>query len=109
LVEHSMDAVISNPPYLTEREYAELDPSVKAWEPAEALVSGPDGLHATVRLLGETREVLRPGGWLAVEVDCTRAGEAAARAESLGWMDVAIHADLFGRERYLLARRSAQS
>ena len=109
LVEHSMDAVISNPPYLTEREYAELDPSVKAWEPAEALMSGPDGLHATVRLLRETREVLRPGGWLAVEVDCARAGEAAARAESLGWMDVAIHADLFGRERYLLARRSAQS
>jgi release factor glutamine methyltransferase len=104
----SMDAVISNPPYLTEREYAELDPSVKRWEPAEALVSGPDGLRATVRLLRETRDVLRPGGWLAVEVDCGRAGEVAARAESLGWMDVAIHADLFGRERYLLARRSAE-
>jgi release factor glutamine methyltransferase len=104
----SMDAVISNPPYLTEREYAELDPSVKAWEPAEALVSGPDGLRATVRLLRETRDVLRPGGWLAVEVDCSRAGAVAARAESLGWMDVAIHADLFGRERYLLARRSAE-
>jgi release factor glutamine methyltransferase len=105
----SMDAVISNPPYLTEREYAELDPSVKAWEPAEALVSGPDGLQATVRLLRETPEVLRPGGWLALEVDCTRAAEVAARAESLSWMDVAIHADLFGRERYLLARRSAES
>jgi release factor glutamine methyltransferase len=105
---HSMDAVISNPPYLTEREYAELDPSVKAWEPAEALVSGSDGLRATVRVLRETGEVLRPGGWLALEVDCTRAGEVAARAESLGWMDVAIHADLFGRERYLLARRSAE-
>ena len=104
----SMDAVISNPPYLTEREYAELDPAVKRWEPAEALVSGPDGLRATVRLLRETRDVLRPGGWLAVEVDCGRAGEVAARAESLGWMDVAIHADLFGRERYLLARRSAE-
>ena len=105
---HSLDAVISNPPYLTEREYAELDPAVKAWEPAEALVSGPDGLQATVRLLRETRDVLRPGGWLALEVDCTRAGEVAARAEFLGWMDVAIHADLFGRERYLLARRSAE-
>jgi release factor glutamine methyltransferase len=104
----SMDAVISNPPYLTEREYAELDPSVKRWEPAEALVSGPDGLQATVRLLRDTRDVLRPGGWLALEVDCTRAGEVAARAESLGWMDVTIHADLFGRERYLLARRSAE-
>jgi release factor glutamine methyltransferase len=104
----SLDAVISNPPYLTEREYAELDPSVKAWEPADALVSGPDGLGATTRLLREAGDVLRPGGWLAVEVDCSRAGEVAARAESLGWMDVAIHADLFGRERYLLARRSAE-
>jgi release factor glutamine methyltransferase len=104
----SMDAVISNPPYLTEREYAELDSSVKGWEPAEALVSGPDGLRATVRLLREARDVLRPGGWLAVEVDCSRAEEVAARAASLGWMDVAIHPDLFGRERYLLARRSAE-
>jgi release factor glutamine methyltransferase len=101
--------VVSNPPYLTEREYEELDASVKAWEPAAALVSGADGLHSTVRLLREARDVLRAGGWLAVEVDCTRAAAIAAIAESLGWMDVAIHADLFGRERYLLARRSAKT
>jgi release factor glutamine methyltransferase len=81
---------------------------VKAWEPAAALVSGPDGLQATVRLLRETRDLLGPGGWLALEVDCTRAAAAAATAGSLGWADVAIHADLFGRERYLLARRSAE-
>ena len=104
----SLDAVVSNPPYLTEAEYAALDPSVKRWEPAAALVSGPDGLHATSRLLHEARVVLRAGGWLALEVDCTRAAEVAAQAAALGWMDVAIHADLFGRERYLLARRSAQ-
>jgi release factor glutamine methyltransferase len=104
----SLDAVVSNPPYLTDGEYAALDRSVKRWEPAAALVSGPDGLHATNRLLHEARVVLRAGGWLALEVDCTRAAEVAAQAGALGWMDVAIHADLFGRERYLLARRSAQ-
>jgi release factor glutamine methyltransferase len=104
----SLDAVVSNPPYLTEGEYAALDPSVKRWEPAAALVSGPGGLHATSRLLHEARDVLRAGGWLALEVDCTRAAAVAAQAGALGWMDVAIHADLFGRERYLLARRSAQ-
>jgi release factor glutamine methyltransferase len=104
----SLDAVVSNPPYLTEGEYAALDSSVKPWEPAAALVSGPDGLHATSRLLHEAWVVLRAGGWLALEVDCTRAAKVAALAGALGWMDVAIHADLFGRERYLLARRSAQ-
>jgi release factor glutamine methyltransferase len=104
----SLDAVASNPPYLTEAEYLALDPSVKDWEPAVALVSGPDGLQATTRLLQDARAVLRPGGWLALELDATRAGEVARQAGALGWIDIAIHADLFGRERYLLARRSAQ-
>jgi release factor glutamine methyltransferase len=103
----SLDALVSNPPYLTDREYASLDPSVRAWEPAAALASGPEGMDATARLLADGRRVLRPGGWVAIEVDCTRAGECARRAGELGWAEIAIHADLFGRERYLLARRSA--
>lgn len=106
LEEGSFDALVANPPYLTEGEYAELDPSVRTWEPAAALVSGPDGLGTTARLLDAGRAVLRPGGWLALEVDCMRAGEVAHRACALGWSDVAVHADLFGRERFVLARRS---
>ena len=101
-----LDALVSNPPYLTAGEYAALDPSVRDWEPAMALVSGDDGMDATMRLLVEGREALRPGGWLAIEVDCTRAELAARRASSLSWTDVSVHVDLFGRERYLLARRS---
>jgi release factor glutamine methyltransferase len=102
----TFDALISNPPYLTAAEYAGLDPSVREWEPAIALESGEDGLEATVRLLDQGRDVLRAGGWLALEVDCARAGSAAHLASALGWEDVGIHLDLFGRERYLLARRS---
>jgi release factor glutamine methyltransferase len=70
------------------------------------LVSGADGLEATTRLLRDGAEVLRPGGWLVLEVDSGRAHECARRAVALGWSDVVIEADLFGRERYLLARRS---
>lgn len=102
----AFDAMISNPPYLTEAEYRDLDPSVGKWEPQLALVSGTDGMSATRRLLDEGRDVLAPGGWLALEVDCTRAAAAAAQASCLGWHDVSVHVDLFGRERYLLARRS---
>jgi release factor glutamine methyltransferase len=102
----SFDALVSNPPYLTTEEYASLDPSVREWEPREALIGGTDGLGAITRILVEGREVVRAGGWLAMEVDCLRATECATRAGALGWSDVAIHADLFGRDRYLLARRS---
>ena len=102
----TFDALISNPPYLTAAEYAGLDPSVRDWEPAIALESGEDGLETTVRLLDQGRGVLRASGWLALEVDCARARSAAHLASALGWEDVRIHLDLFGRERYLLARRS---
>jgi len=102
----SLDALVSNPPYLTTAEYRALDSSVRGWEPELALSGGPDGLEAIGRLLVDARRVLRPGAWLALEVDESRAGECAARAGISGYTEVAIHTDLFGRERYLLARRS---
>jgi release factor glutamine methyltransferase len=101
-----LDALVSNPPYLTRAEYAALDRSVRDWEPEPALASGADGLNAIGRLLNEARAVVRPGGWLALEIDCARAALCACLAGESGWTDVVIHADLFGRERYLLARRS---
>jgi release factor glutamine methyltransferase len=102
----ALDALISNPPYLTIAEYSSLESSVRDWEPAMALVSGADGMAATTRLLDEGRDVIRPGGWLALEVDCARAAAVARQASALGWSEVTIHMDLFGRERYLLAQRS---
>jgi release factor glutamine methyltransferase len=102
----SVDALVSNPPYLTDGEYAVLDGSVRRWEPGLALAGGTDGLRAITRLIDEGLGIVRPGGWLALEVDCARAALCAMRAGAAGWTDVAIHPDLFGRERYLLARRS---
>src|SRR5207253_2690714 len=58
-------AIVSNPPYLTEAEYATLDPSVRLFEPREALVCGADGLAATRALLAGARALLEPGGFVA--------------------------------------------
>jgi release factor glutamine methyltransferase len=102
----TLDALISNPPYLTVAEHSSLESSVRDWEPAMALVSGEDGMAATTRLLDEGRDVVRRGGWLALEVDCSRAATAARQASAFGWSEVSVHKDLFGRERYLLAQRS---
>jgi len=105
----AFDALVSNPPYLSPSEYAALDLSVRSWEPRAALVSGSDGLEATTRLLRDAAEVLKPGGWLVLEVDCGRASQCGRRATALAWSDVVIEKDLFGRDRYLLARRSETS
>ncbi len=101
------DAVVSNPPYLSGAEYAALDPAVRNWEPAGALESGPGGMEHTRRLLAGAKDVLVPGGLLALEVDERRAGLTAAVAQRLGWDRVTVKDDLFGRARYVLARSGA--
>ncbi len=100
-----VDLLVSNPPYLTDREYAELDASVRDYEPRLALPSGEDGLAATRRLLDAGRQVVQQGGWIALEVDCRRATATAALAEGFGWREVSVQDDPFGRARYVLARR----
>ena len=73
-----LDAVISNPPYLTESEYEALDVAVRSHEPAEALASGRDGLRATEAVLAGAARVLIPGGVVALEIDAARPRESAA-------------------------------
>ena len=63
------DAIVSNPPYLSDDEYLRLDASVREHEPMAALAGGPDGLAATRRVLSEGWGALRPGGLMAIELD----------------------------------------
>ena len=100
------DALVSNPPYLTSGEYQGMDRSVRDWEPEGALSDGPDGLATTRRLVVQARDVVRTGGLLGLEVDCSRAPAVAGLATEAGWVDVSVYEDLFGRARYVLARRS---
>ena len=96
-------AVVANPPYLTDQEYAAVDASVRLFEPRAALVSGPDGLDATRALLVGAQRVLEPGGLLALEIDERRADAVRALARASGWTRVVVREDLFGRPRYALA------
>jgi release factor glutamine methyltransferase len=100
-----LDLLVSNPPYLSTLEYDALDPSVRDYEPATALIGGLDGLDFYRRLLAEAPAVMAPGGWIALEIDARRPRESAEIATAHGWTDVRIFDDLFGRPRYLLARR----
>ena len=95
--------IVANPPYLRDDEWAALEPGVRDFEPREALTSGPDGMTATRTLLRQAGGALVPGGLLALEIDERRATAVAALARDVGWRHVAIHHDLFGRPRYVLA------
>jgi release factor glutamine methyltransferase len=98
--------VVSNPPYIALGEATSLPAGVRDWEPAVALFSGADGMSATARLVREAADVLEPGGLLALEVDMRRASLAAELvSRERRFHDIRVELDLFGRERFVLARR----
>lgn len=61
-------AIASNPPYVSESEWRTLPAVVKDYEPAEALLAGPEGLDYIEELIGRSPAYLAPGGLLAFEM-----------------------------------------
>jgi release factor glutamine methyltransferase len=94
------DLVVSNPPYVAAEELARLMPDVRDYEPHVALVG--DGVTEAVAT--EAREVLRPGGWLVLEVGDDQAHVADALLRELGYLEPTITRDLAGRERVVEGR-----
>ena len=66
--EEKFDFILSNPPYIGEEERESLDASVRNFEPATALFSGPKGTDLIEKLLGQAPDRLKPGGWLLFEL-----------------------------------------
>lgn len=62
------DLVVSNPPYIPQREIAALQTEVRDHEPMMALTPGPRGTEVIERILDDTRRVLRPDGLVIMEI-----------------------------------------
>ena len=99
----SVALVVSNPPYLAAHELPGLDPVVRDFDPPEALVAGKTGLEAIEAVLGGAPELLRPGGSLVLELAPHQGQAARALALGAGASFAALHLDLAGRTRCLVA------
>lgn len=99
--------LVSNPPYVALDD--DLPAVVRDWEPSSALFSGPDGLDDLRRIVGEAPEWLASDGVLVVELAPHQAEAVAGLARGAGFVEVEIGADLTGRSRAVVARRSATS
>ena len=101
-----VDFIVSNPPYVSESEWNNLEPEVKEHEPWQALVGGKDGLHYYRQIIKDAGDWLRPGGYLVIEI-----GEAQANAimklmqNEKHYGEIEIINDLQGKERIISARR----
>ncbi len=95
------DLIVANPPYV--ETAAELDPSVRDFEPAQALFAGPDGLDDYRIVIPQIRNLLTDGGIAVLEIGHTQDAAVSEIASKSGF-SVGLHRDLAHRPRALLLR-----
>lgn len=93
------DAVVTNPPYIPEVEIAELAPEVRDHEPLAALSGGESGFDAIEILIDRSRNMLRPGGILLMEIGYDQSPHTAELLKRYGWSDICFIRDLQNIER----------
>jgi release factor glutamine methyltransferase len=101
------DLIVSNPPYVSEADRAKLQPEIRDFEPQAALFAGPDGLEAYRALAPDCARLLRPAGFLALEIGQGQGDPVARILEQHGLIVTARYSDLAGIERCLIVRRLA--
>lgn len=100
-----LDFVVSNPPYVAYSEGDKVQRSVKEFEPQAAVFAGEDGLDVISRLIEQGHAVLKPGGWLLIEIGYSMRDQVVSLLDASLWGDVRVVPDLQGIPRVIVARR----
>lgn len=104
--EPAFDFIVSNPPYVSERELAETAVEVREHEPKLALVAGENGDEILARLVPQVAERLVGGGWLISEISPMLESRAHELISEDGRFEPPLtRKDLAGLARVVLARR----
>ena len=96
------DAILSNPPYISESEYQELAPEVKDHDPPRALLAGADGLDAYRAIAAGVLPHLEAGGIVGLETGASQRSDVVAVFEASGLSLLDGAKDIAGRDRALV-------
>ncbi len=94
------DLVVSNPPYVTEKEKEQMNPNVLLWEPHSALfVPDDDPMKFYKKIISEAKKILKPGGSLFLEINENHSREIYQLLSSFQFGNIEIRKDLSGKYR----------
>ncbi len=99
------DVIVSNPPYVTAAEMAELSAEVLK-DPPKALLGGEDGLDIIREIVRGAWYRLAPGGALFLEIGERQGASVKTLLEGAHpWLRVAVEPDLAGKDRFAFAQK----
>lgn len=94
------DLILSNPPYVSQTEFEQLDKTVREYEPLTALVAGPLGSETIVQLMKQASAHLADDGWLIIEFSPMLAQQLGTWVPA-GWQTPLVTKDYAGHARIL--------
>lgn len=97
------DVIIANLPYVRTSDLANLAPEISRHEPWLALDGGPDGLSLVQRLCEDALRILKPLGWLLLEIGDSQCDAVRKMLSHSGWQRVDAIPDLAGIPRVVAA------
>lgn len=98
-----IDLLLTNPPYISDGDMAQLPTTVKDYEPIKALSGGPDGLGAIRTIFEQASRHLKKGGWLVMEIGDTQGPQVMTLAQDYFFNPAVIRRDYAGKDRILKA------
>lgn len=102
--EIKVDIVVSNPPYITEKERAYMERNVLDWEPALALFVPDDSPLRFYRRIAEIGlKILSEGGALYFEINRMYGQDTVTLLQRMGYKKVELRKDLSGNDRMIKA------
>ena len=102
----SYDIIVSNPPYITVNEKADMERNVLEWEPGLALfVSNEDPLLFYRTIAQHALQLLKPKGKLYFEINRVYGQDTISMLSKLGYTDCKILKDFYGNDRFAIAHR----
>lgn len=94
------DVVVSNPPYISLKEYEALESSVRDFEPSLALIGGEDGLVFYRRLSQELPQHLNHQAKIFLEIGSAQGEAVFALFSAPCWVKKRVEKDWSGKDRF---------
>jgi len=101
------DLIVSNPPYIAEKEWKQLDRSVTTWEDKRALVAEHEGYAIIEKIINEAPQWLRQNKLLEkagipqliIEIGFAQAAGTVDLMKQAGYTNITVHKDLEEKDR----------
>jgi release factor glutamine methyltransferase len=105
LTNQLFDVIVSNPPYILEKEKVEMETNVLNFEPHEALfVNNNDPLIFYEAIANYVKKHLQPNGFLFFEINQKYGNETVNMLEEKGFLEIELIKDINGNDRMICCR-----